>query len=565
MGGSLDKAKRWWLGSDRASRVTLLGGGGGLLLLLVFAMMFAMRPHYETLFANLNDQEQSTVAADLQGMGFDVKFDRPGLIEVPASEKASARMRLASANKLPHAQGQWDNEQLNTTPFGMTPGVEEERLKAIAEGEIAKSIESMDGISSARVNLTIPPRSVFASEQKAATASVSIVESGDTEITPQQGRAIALLVKNAVDGLDTKDIVVVDQHLKTIWNGEDEADGGGVGAGRKADMDESVSLARQRQLQSLLDGAFGANAAIVTVHADVDMDPSKTVSVKRTPTGTASTQTQSEQVSGQSSKAIGIAGTTGNLPNPPAITTSPSSGSYTGQSSTKENAVSEEETDSSHAIGGIKAMAINVVVDSARIPDPKAVESILYGDLGDKIKLDGSGQPVAGQPYSVKVTSVEFDKTAEKQAAQADKDAASQARMQQILSMLPIGALLLVAAMVLKQVAKFARAQTASAMPSSLSGFGGGASVALPDSGSLSNLLAQIESSQAVSGGGEGGGGLSSSPAFVHIPRPDEPPIEVEDIKNRVHIPLEQLKKMANERPALVAALIKSMILEERK
>ena len=534
----------------------IVGSGAALFFLVVIGMLFATRPKYETLFANLTDQEQSSVATDLQSMGFDVKFDRAGMIELPASQKASARIRLAAANKLPRAQGQWGLGELNTMPFGVTPSVEQERLKAITEGEIAKSIEAMDGVASARVHLTLPARSVFAQEQKPATASISIVESGDADITNAQGRAIALLVKNAVDGLDTKDIVVVNQHLKTIWNGEDEQDDGLGGAERKTEIDDTVSKRRQKELQSLLDGAFGQNAAIVTVHADVDMDPSKTVSIQRTPTGTTTTQTQTEQVNGNGSRNGGPTGTTANLPNAPTISAgAPGAGSYSGQSQTKENAVSEVQTDTSKAIGSIKAMAINVVVDSSRVSDPNAVQNVLIGDMGDKVKLDAAGKPLPNQAFSVKVTAVDFDKSAAKEAATAEKAAASQERVQQIVSMLPIAALLLVAAMVLRQIAKFARSQSGAPLQpvsDSLSFATPRAAVSLPDSGSLSTLLAQIQNTAEDTG-------------YGGMPRLDDPPIEVEDIKNRVHIPLEQLKKMAHERPALVAALIKSMILEERK
>ena len=73
---------------------------------------------------------------------------------------------------------------------------------------------------------------------------------------------------------------------------------------------------------------------------------------------------------------------------------------------------------------------------------------------------------------------------------------------------------------------------------------------ALPEA-DLQGLLQQLEA--------------SSDAHFPERSRYEEPLIEVEDIKNRIHIPLEQLKKMADERPALVAQLIKSMMLEERK
>ncbi len=555
MGGFTNKLTNWWGRADRSQRMVTLGGLIALGFLVFVTTMFVARPRYETLFANLTEQEQSAVATDLQGMGFDVKFDRTGMIEVPAGEKASARIRLAAANKLPKAQGQWGLSELISTPYGTTPSVEQERLKAIAEGEIAKSIEAMDGVASARVHLTIPPKTVFSADQKSATASISLVETADGSISSAQGRSIALLVKNAVDGLDMKGIVVVNQHLQTIWNGEDEGTDGAGGAARKTDIDETVSKQRQHELQTLLDGAFGAGDAIVTVHADVDMDPTKTTSLERSPTGPAAVQTSNETVAGGNRGGAAIGGVTGNLPGAPgAGAGGTGAGNYSGTTSIKENLYKEVQTEQSKAIGSIKAMAINVVVDSTRVSDPKPVESLLIGDLGDKIKLDPTGKPLPNQAYTVKVTPVDFDKSAAKEAAVAEKSAAGQARIQQMISLLPIAALLLVAGMVLKQITRFAKSNPGRSSQMSLSS--SGLDLALPsgslnDGGNLSSLLAQIQN--------------TGEPERVYVPKPDEPPIEVEDIKNRVHIPLEQLKKMAVERPALVAMLIKSMILEERK
>lgn len=567
MGGFLNRLTLWWARADRVQRTMIVGGSAALLFLVFLALMFGLRPHYETLYSGLTEQEQSDVATQLQGMGFDVKYDRSGVIEVPSSEKASARMRLASVNKQPQQAGQWGLSNLDSMPFGVTPSVEQERLKAIKEGEIAKSIETMDGVQSARVHLTLPAQSAFVEEQRPATASISIVESSEGIITNAQGRAIALLVRNAVDGLDMKDIVVVNQHLRTIWNGEDEQDEGAGGAERKTDMDEAISTKRQHELQSVLDGAFGPGAAIVTVHADVDMDPTKTDTVERTPAGTSAQESHIETVSGSAKPpAGGPAGVSGNTGAPAAVTgTGGTAGSYNGQTITKENEFNETHVVSSHAIGSIKGMAINVVVDSARVSDPNAVQSVVLGDLGDKVKLNAAtGQPEPNQPFSVKVTPVEFDKTAQKEEVAAEKAAASQERIQQLISMLPIAALLLVAGMVLRQIAKFARSQSALSSltgPKSLELEMPSSSASLPDGGTLSNLLAQIQASETSGGGGMGGGGGITFTG----PRYEEPAIEVEDIKNRVHIPLEQLKKMAHERPALVAMLIKSMLLEERK
>jgi flagellar M-ring protein FliF len=557
MGGFLLRLKQWWERTDRTQRMVTIGGALGLLVLFAGIITIVTRPKYEILYANLSEQDQAAVVTELQNMGIDCQFDHTGTVEVPSSVKNMARIKLAAGNKLPKAQGQWGLSELNSMNSFETPSVEQERLKAITEGEIAKSIEAMDGIESARVHLTLPEKSPFAAEQKPGSASISIVESSDSNMTAVQGRTIAMLVKNAVDGLDAKGIVVVNQHLQMIWNGEDEQEDGSGGSAKKADLDEEVSLRRQRELQTLLDNAFGQGAAMVTVHADVDMDPTHTVSDLRTPSGTSDVQTQSESVNGGVKPIGGIAGLNGQIA-APGVSTAQNPGNYTGKNETKEAIVSEVQTEKSKAIGGIRGMSINAVVDSTRGVDASAVQSILVGDLGDRVKLDAKGQIAAGQPYSVTVTPVEFDKTAAKADAQAASAASSQQHIQQLISMLPIIALLIVGLVVFKQITKFAKgAQAVSTqltLPEENLALSSGPAVSALSNGELSHLLEEIEST--------GGGGRNS--ILHHIPE-DDPHIEVENIKNRVHIPLEQLKKLAQERPALVAMLIKSMILEERK
>jgi flagellar M-ring protein FliF len=554
MGRFTERVTQWWQTSDRGQKLITLGGIGFLGLLIAATLMFAMRPHYETLFANLTEQEQSAVVTDLQGMGFDVKFDRVGVVEIASSEKAMARVKLAAANKLPKAQGQWGLGELNTMPFGVTPSVEQVRLQAITEGEIAKSIEAMDGIDSARVHLTLPEKSAFVDDKSPVTASVSLVTSADANLTSSQGRAIAMLVKNAVDGLELKDVVVINQHLQTIWNGEDEKADGISGAEKKTDLDEEVSRSRQRQLQTILDNTFGVGAAIVTVHADVDMDSSKTVSDQQTPSGAGVDQSQTESVNGTPAPIGGIAGVNGQKTPAFSQDSSGSKGNYKGETHNKQFLVDDVQNETTKATGEIKGMAINVVVDSTKVTDKAAVESLLIGDLGDRVKIDPIKKTILpNQPYSVTVTPIEFDKTAAKEAAKEAAAAASQQRIQQILSMIPIAALLLVAVVVIKQIAKFAKSQILQPVgvtPEglSLSMSNEKALAAGPSSDELSSLLADLD-------------GTALAKRAPHL----DDAIQVEDIKNRVHMPLEQLKKMSHERPALVAQLIKSMLLEERK
>jgi flagellar M-ring protein FliF len=548
MGSILITIRNWWDGADRNQRAISLGGAGLLVLLLLGTFLFASRPHYALLYTDMNEADKGAVVAEIQTMGIAAKYDVPGEIEVPADKMEEVNMHLASSGKMPK-NVHLGLDGLDKMNLMTTPAQEKVRLQSMLEGELAKSIETLEGVQAARVHITAGDDSPFAETHKPATAGVTITESGTGHLNAEQGRAIATLLQDSVQGLDTEHITVLNQRMEFLFNGQDKNGTDSV-ANARLQQEEDFSHQKERELQGKLDQIYGPASTVVSVHTELDLDTLSTKSTVETPTDPITSSKTTEKMSGNAGKALGVAGQASNTAQPVSKDGGGSSGQqYQNVNEVLNNGTSTVETNSDKMPGSIKSMVINVIADASKITDTRqaALKSILDGEV--------KNHP---DTYATNLTFVAFDTTSAAEAAKAANAVSTQSRMQQVVSLLPIGALLLIALMVIKQISKFAKSQTAMvSLPDggSMALSMGGADGLAGDSGAA-NILAALEgvsphgsvSSHGLAAGDHG-----------------ELPLDVEDIKNKIHMPLEQLKKMAGERPQMVGMLIKSLLLEDRK
>lgn len=542
------RIRTWWSTADRTQRMVTLGGVGALMLLLVGTMVFATRPRYAILFSGLDELEKGQIVQQLGTMGIPEQHDQPGVVQVPADKTEEAMMGLASAEKLPKKSGNWGLEKLTSSTLGTSPEMENQLIKAVLEGRVARVIEHADGVASATVLLSIPEKRVFAEQSDHPTASVTLVEGGSGMLSRSQGRTIANLVCNAVPGMTVADVFVASNSLGVLWDGKDM---GGVGGGSKADLDAKASKDWEGKIQSALDATIGAGNTKVIVRADLDMDRRTSDDHIVTPADkpTLVSKSTESMTGGAGAGAIGFAGATANMKPKGAAPAEPPAESG-GKAYIRDGQEKKYDTNLSHrteekAVGDLKGMAITVIANSDKISDPKAIQSIVNGILGGKIKLDAQGAPLPDQAFTATVTSVKFDASASAAAKAATEAALGQQRMQQIVSLLPIAAILFVALLVARQVGKISKAvlpPLPTAEPALAEGF-------------LPEMLP----------GAEAGRPQSALSAHNEMGELDEDSPELEEFRNRVDVPLDSLKKMAAERPEAVAVLIKSMMLGERR
>lgn len=199
------------LSSLRGSPKLLLVICGAAALSVIIALMFwAKEPDYRVLFSNISDEEGGAIVAQLSQLNVPYRIDTPGgVIMVPASQVHEVRMKLAQQG-LPKG-GSVGFELLDQEKFGVSQFTEQVNYQRALEGELARTIENLGPIQSARVHLATPKPSMFVREQKKPTASVTVNLLQGRTLDDSQVVAITHLISSAVTGLAVESVTIVDQ------------------------------------------------------------------------------------------------------------------------------------------------------------------------------------------------------------------------------------------------------------------------------------------------------------------------------------------------------------------
>lgn len=205
----LQQIRDWWKNlEDRKKRnyIVLLIT---VVALIVFFSILLSRKNYEFFIGGLDQANAGNIVTKLEEMGVEYKVDDFGNIYVANQNVSELRMRLASEGSLGYnLQGY---ELLQNQGFGATSYDKQVNYQIALEGELSRSIASMDSVQSARVHLVIPPRTYYqVGESPKPSASVLLVLNPGASVTSSQIKGIINLVAGAVAGLQPENIKVVD-------------------------------------------------------------------------------------------------------------------------------------------------------------------------------------------------------------------------------------------------------------------------------------------------------------------------------------------------------------------
>lgn len=550
MGNVFNRIKDWWQGADRTQKMVSVFGSLFLLGLLGFTAYFASKPKMVPLFAGLAPIDQGKVVDELRKQSVPVELGPQGAVLVPAGKEDEANMMLAMADKLP-SQSASDKTSLDSINLSTTPAQEKEKLKAAREASLSRAIEQLSCVRSAEVKVNFGKESPFAEETIQPSAVVRVTESGEG-ITPPQAFAIARLVQNAVPGLQAHKIAVINSSGRLIYDGEQQNSTEGF-ATKKLETERAEAKRRETELQQRLDVAFGPGNTVAMIQLELNMDSVSEEKTARELGDKKVTDETTEQLTdGNSSAVNGAGGVTGVDANTPGAPTTgggtPGKVNYTSSTKSMDYPSSETHTSTKKAGGDLTSMTISVIANSTAIKDPTPLQAILDNYLGAKKGQVG---------FAASVQSVAFDTTAKDAEKKSAASAASQGQMQQMLSLLPIGALLLVGFMVAKSIGKIPGKTLTMALPQ-----GGSMPISIDALETASDALpAGRTSVQSLAANEPELAEALESMGIEHI---DET-VDVEAIRQRIDLPLEQIRKMAKQKPQAVAMLLKSWLLEDRR
>jgi len=247
----------------------LLGAAAAVIALIVAAVMWGRDPNYKVLFSNLDDRDGGAIVASLNQMNVPYRFNETGTaILVPAEKVYDARLQLAGQG-LPRG-GSVGFELLDNTRFGSSQFTEQINYQRGLEGELARSIESMNAVQHARVHLALPRQTLFVRDRRPPTASVVLTLYPGRNIGDSQVSAISWLVASSVPDLTVTNVSIVDQTGRLLSSPT------GEGRGMDADQSRFVRDTEQRTVERIL-AILNPLVGPGNVHAQasVDMDFSR--------------------------------------------------------------------------------------------------------------------------------------------------------------------------------------------------------------------------------------------------------------------------------------------------
>jgi len=500
-----------------------------------FFANWAGQPTYAPLFSGLAPADANAIVDQLNSDGVTYKLSDGGsTILVPQDQVYAERIKVSAAG-LP-SQGQAGYELLDKQGVMTSEFMQQVTYRRALEGELSKTIQSIDGVKNANVHLAIPEKDVFADDTQKPTASV-LVDTGTRSLTSGQVQSIVHLVASSVEGLDPTSVTVVGANGKVLsTSGDSSGDGGGSDA---ASATGAYETRLGNALQKMLDTVLGPNHAAVQVTADLDFDATETktqryVSDPSLPPLSESKKTEAYNGSG------GVP--TGGVLGPdniqvPAGTNGTGNGTYQQSTETRNNAVGLVTETRKAAPGAVKKLSVAVVVDST-------VANVNTAQLQQLVSSAVGLDPQRGD--MIAVSSMAFDQTAAKAEASAQAQAAKQVQGQTQQKYVQMGGIVL-AILVLMIVAALAGRKRRKQNRQELTDE---ANAALEE---MQAAIEQARANMALEGRGGGGaaGALESGPAA---------PGEVLERERRQR----DLATMVEKQPDEVAQLLRGWLADRR-
>jgi flagellar M-ring protein FliF len=246
----------------------ILGITAGITIALILMSANMGQADKALLYADLQMKEAGQITTRLDQMN--VKYDlRAGgtAIFVERDKVQTAKMTLAGDN-LPSSTSAGYEIFDNMGSMGQTSFQQNIAKLRAMQGELERTITSLNGVEAARVMLVLPERKIFQSKVEKAKASVTL-KLGANSLGSGQTNAIRHLVASAVPGLTTTGVTVIDDTGRVLAGGEEDGAEGGLNS---MDRRASVEEALRQKIRKVLVPVVGVNGLEVEVSAQIDLN-----------------------------------------------------------------------------------------------------------------------------------------------------------------------------------------------------------------------------------------------------------------------------------------------------
>lgn len=357
-----------------AKTKAILGVSAFAILAIAFLMLrIATAPAYSTIASGLDPAQTGkiTAALDEQGIAYELQNNGTAL-GVQKASMAQARVALASQGVEATGGGtQPGYELLDGSKLGASQFQQQVTYQRALEGEVAKTLKSVKGVSNPQVQIVMPQDDLFQDEATPATAAVQLGNTGDM-LDAGAVRGMAQTVAASVKGLKSENVTITDSNGLILWP-SDEA-GGATGGSSKQSAEARFARQKETAINALLASTLGPNKAKVTVNADLNVDTTTREKEVYAAKGTPIQQSvEDESMTGAGAgNAGGRAGTGSNVPTYSGNGNNGNgngSGDYSNKKTNTTYGVNKEVEKTTVAPGSVNKMNVALLVDKSVPPN----------------------------------------------------------------------------------------------------------------------------------------------------------------------------------------------------
>ncbi len=345
-------------------RMIILVALAGSIAGLIAIALWTQQPDMQVLFTNLNPEDASGIVDKLKETK--VPYETTGggtTVLVPSAQVHELRLQLATQG-LPHGGGV-GFEIFDRTSIGMSDFVQKLNYRRALQGELARTIAQMPEIERARVHLATPERRLFSNDENRARASVVVSLRNGQALAKTQVNGIVHLVASSVEGLQVKDVTVVDGHGRLLSSASGSDDAAGL-TGSQLEHQRTLEKDIETRIQTMLERIVGVNKAVVRVSSILDFRKIETTEERFDPNSQVvrSEQRGQEKANGSNGVSGGVPGVQSNVPD--GTTAEPAQTSSSANQTKNETVNYEISRTVSRVVessGSIKQLSVAVLVD----------------------------------------------------------------------------------------------------------------------------------------------------------------------------------------------------------
>jgi flagellar M-ring protein FliF len=348
----------------------------GLIGFFIFLTTKLTTPQMSLLYGDLQGDDIGRITQVLESQGIPYELRKNGTeVHVPSDQVTKVRVSMAQQG-VPRGGSLGYEIFDKTEALGTTNFMQNINLIRALEGELSKTIRSIDAVRTARVHLVLPKREMFSREKQPPSASIILTMRTAGRLPREQVLAVQHLVAAAVPGLEPNRISIVDNKGSLLAKGFEETSQDGFLGAKADERRRNYEQTLSRQIEELLEKSVGFGNARVEVAADMDFDRVTTNEETYNPEGQVvrSTQTVEETSSsreGDQGNAVGVAT---NLPDAQLGGGGASGNSANAENRTEETVnyeISKKITNHVREAGVVRRISVAALVDGSYFTNAK--------------------------------------------------------------------------------------------------------------------------------------------------------------------------------------------------